>query len=166
MHFRKRVMRFCYLATSSHIFWKKSRTSCTSEKSTSLGEEEGSWQQISKTLSWKDLMWFVEAKNGFMSSCSSACLLNVTVCISFWALHGEIIHCSAISVSQRHFTAIWMGSNPPASCNQHTAWLHSWQPRSEHQKQNPSKEESARDLHVKTGEGTIKPEGWWVYTRG
>lgn len=52
-----------------------------------------------------------------------------------------------------------MCSNPPASCNQHTARLHSCQPRFEHQKQKPSKEESARDLHVKTGEGTVKPEG-------
>lgn len=47
---------------SSHIFWKNLRTSCTSKKSTSLVEEEGSWQQISKTLSWKDLVGLVEAK--------------------------------------------------------------------------------------------------------
>lgn len=46
----------------SHIFWKNLRTSCTSEKSTSLGEEEGNWQQIPKTLSWEDLLGLVEAK--------------------------------------------------------------------------------------------------------
>jgi len=47
----------------SHIFWKNLRTFCTSEKSTSLGEEEGNWQQIPKTLSWEDPLRLVEAKS-------------------------------------------------------------------------------------------------------
>lgn len=63
MHFMIRVMRFCYLATvAPTYFGKKLRTSCTLEKSTSLGEEEGSWQQIPKTSSCKDLVRLVKAK--------------------------------------------------------------------------------------------------------
>lgn len=63
MHFRKRVMSFCYLATvAPTYFWKNLRTPCASQKLTSLGEEEGNWQQVPKTLSWEDLLGLVKQK--------------------------------------------------------------------------------------------------------